>query len=200
MDRRVDGAAPTRDTVRVTGWEERRVRLPADHGWQTRPGWRIVVADRGAVRFDVPGGWTAGPGEDGSLRLHDRPPPDDNCRLELSVLRLPIPPGQGPPLADLLAGVTRGDGLDVRRRSAPVLVRRGALEAVWNETRHHEADEDRDALWRCCIARGRGVHALLTMSLWADDADGFAPVWQGVLASLELGARYDLSGRDPQRN
>lgn len=188
-------------------WEHDRVSLPADHAWTARPGRRIVVVDRGAVRFDVGEGWTVEPGEGGSIRLHDRPPPGDDCRIEVSVLRLAVAVAVAdhdlPPLAALLDGVSQGIDLDLIARSPPVQTRRPGLDCAWTELRHRETtepDTTREALWRCCIARHNGTHAVLSMSTWADDVARFAPVWDELLETLEVGAHYDVSGRDPRRN
>jgi len=94
-------------------WEERRLRMDDDHGWRCRPGYSIFVADRGAVRFDVPSSWKVVVDDEG-VKIHDKAPPDDNCRIQLSVHYLP--PGvdwsELPP-AKLLADVL--DERDRRR-------------------------------------------------------------------------------------
>ncbi len=80
-------------------WKGDRLKLAKDHAWRAKPGYQIVVLDRGAVRFDVPQGWVIGPGE-GAVELRDRPSPDDLCLIQASVLY--APPGidwQGLPLA-----------------------------------------------------------------------------------------------------
>ncbi len=71
-------------------WEKREMRLPKNHGWRTtRPGNKIFVADRGAVAFEYPHDWIISPSESGSIRFFDAPEPDDNIRLEVSVIRMP---------------------------------------------------------------------------------------------------------------
>lgn len=176
------------------------VPLPPDHGWTARPGFKVVVANRGAARFDVPRDWVLAPNEGSDLCLHDRPPPDDACRLEFSLLPIPRLPGGGPALDELLDRSTRGDDIEELSRSEVTFERRDGLELVWNEIRFRDADTQRLALNRNCLAAGPGVHAVLTMSLWADDAAQFDAAWHEVLRSLELGRPVDLSGRDPRRN
>src|SRR5690349_485751 len=61
--------------------------MKKDHGWRAKPGHKIFVADRGAVRFDIPATWVVQPGDD-SIRITDRHPPDDDCLLQLSVMYL----------------------------------------------------------------------------------------------------------------
>lgn len=179
-------------------WRRSEVGLPDDHGWTARPGCQIVVADRGAVRFDIPAAWSIEPRDDGSLRLRDRTPPDDDCGLDVSILRLPLPPGAGPPPDELLRSI--GSGVDPLWRSEPHTAPRGGADCAWTETRYVDEETGREAWSYSCIARGGGVHAVLTMSLWVDDVDWVRPIWDVVLETLEVGAEYDVSGRDPRRN
>src|SRR6185436_12830067 len=69
-------------------WTSGSMPLPAGHGWKARPGSRIFVADRGAVRFEFPEGWLVRPDSD-SIKFYDKTPPDDDCVLAFSYLRLP---------------------------------------------------------------------------------------------------------------
>jgi hypothetical protein len=61
-------------------------------------GCNVFVADRGAVKFDFPREWVIAPGDD-SINLHDKAPPDDDCVLAVSYLRLPPIDWSGLPLA-----------------------------------------------------------------------------------------------------
>lgn len=174
--------------------------LPADHGWSARPGFKVVVANRGDARFDVPRDWVVEPSEGSDLCLYDQPPPDDECRLEFSLLRVPPLVGAGFALRDLLEQSASDDDIDVVSRSAPGAERRGDLELVWNELHYRDAQTQRLALSRTCIARNSGIHVVLTMTLWADEATRFDDAWHEVRRSLDLGRPVDLSGRDPRRN
>src|SRR5712691_7502007 len=68
-------------------WKKQVVKLKDDHGWRAKPGHKIFVADRGAVRFDIPENWYVEPGDD-SIRFNDKKPPDDDCLLQMSVMYL----------------------------------------------------------------------------------------------------------------
>src|SRR5690349_13517915 len=70
-------------------WTKKTLKLKKNHGWQSRPGYNIFVADRGAVRFDFPRSWIIEPGENGSIKFHDKKPPDDDCTLQITVMYLP---------------------------------------------------------------------------------------------------------------
>src|SRR5215210_1801244 len=74
--------------ARMSKWQKRTLKLRDDHTWSGRPGCRVFVADRGAVRFDFPQDWIVIPQAD-SIRFHDKQPPDDDCVLGVSYLRLP---------------------------------------------------------------------------------------------------------------
>ena len=69
-------------------WEKREFNLSPAHRWQARKGNKIFVADRGAVQFEYPGDWVPSPGEH-SFCFYDKPEPDDDIRLECSVIRMP---------------------------------------------------------------------------------------------------------------
>ena len=74
--------------------QERVIRLAKHHQWKCTPGYMLIAADRGAVRFEVPSGWYNdfwGPdGQPPSIRVCDVEPPDDSCRLVLSIVRFPM--------------------------------------------------------------------------------------------------------------
>lgn len=179
-------------------WKAAQARLPADHGWSARPGHKIFVADRGALRFDFPEDWSIEPGDDGSVRLRNRPEPDDDCTLDVSVLRAPIPLSDRPPLDDLLRGI--GSSLEPLWQSEPHVAERPGAEYAWTETRYVDEDTEREAFSYSCIARGGVVHAVLTMTLWTDDVAWVRPIWDDVLETMQVGAEYDLTGRHPRRN
>src|SRR5437763_753622 len=82
-------------------WREREFKMPRDHAWTARPGCKILVVDRGAVRIDYPEEWHAAPTDD-CMQIHDKAPPNDNCRLGVSYMTLPPGDFSGLPVATLL--------------------------------------------------------------------------------------------------
>lgn len=179
--------------------QRHKLKLPKDHGWKTREGFQIVLADRGVVRFDVPVGWHIERGEDCDLRVTDVPPPDDDCSLKMSILRVPrLKPDVGPPLDEMLRGVSDSPDMDVTAVFEPVLETSEGAQVAWMET--HFVEDGRDAISRTVLARGGGLHAVFTVALWADREEDFEPAWAELRRSLEVGKSYDLSGRDPRRN
>lgn len=170
--------------------------MPKDHGWVTREGFQIIVADQGALRFDVPSGWQVTPGEDCDLHITDTAPPDDDCCLKVTLFRFPFVP-DAPPLLELLQQVAERS-MTASVRTGPTLERAAGADLVWEQARYDE--DGREAVSRTVIARGSGRYALLTMALWADREVDFEPAWVELRSSLVLGASYDLSGRDPRRN
>lgn len=168
-------------------WEKQTVGLPASHGWRARPGNQIFVADRGAVRFDFPEGWVVVPSDD-AIEFHDRMPPDDDCTIKLSVMRLPpVEGGWGKlPLERLVREVVRDDSRGATGGEAVTVVRRDDLELAWTERRFIDPNENRPALSRCCLARARNIQPLITMDFWEADREKFAPVWDEVLRSLQV--------------
>src|SRR5690348_7553315 len=72
------------DGRRSVGWEETRramakwheevYKLPKDLKWNVRPGYKTFVAERGAVRFDIPQDWVMIP-QDTSIKFQDHESP-----------------------------------------------------------------------------------------------------------------------------
>src|ERR671920_2573227 len=91
------------------------LKLRRGHHWRARPGHRIFVADRGAVRFDFPDTWVLKMNER-TVCLYDREPPDDDCRLEVSFFRLPPIDWSGLAVEQLLNTATEGDTRPVESR------------------------------------------------------------------------------------
>jgi hypothetical protein len=180
--------------MRRPKYEKRTLRLPKKHGWRSRPDCRIFVADRGAVRFDFPADWVVLPDPD-SIKFRDREPPDDDCVLAVSYLRLPPIDWTALPLARLVEEATRADTRAVEAWEEIVTARRIDLELAWRQGRFIDRTLQRRALTRLGLARRKTVQALLTMDFWESDLDRFAPVWDLVLDTLEL----DEPIADPHR-
>src|SRR5579884_935273 len=175
---------------KMARWDKEVRRLPADHGWEAAPGYCIFVMDRGAARFDYPDDWVFQPDDDG-LKIYDRTPPDDNCRLQVSLLRLRPEVGpvdwSGLSLPDLLLNAVREEGEAPISRQRVREIKRSDLDLVWLENRYLDPNEHRPARTRVCLARGANIHCLLTLDFWADDAARLGPIWDHILASLRLG-------------
>jgi hypothetical protein len=168
-------------------WRKAVHKLAKDHGWKCKPGYNIFVADRGALRFDYPAHWHVEPGSD-SIKFHDRKPPDDDCLLQVSLMRLP--PGidwSGLPLTQLLEEVVRADTRSIIARGETIHQQRPDLEWAWTEVLFIDPNERRQACSRACLARVSNIQPLITMDFWLDDKERFAPVWAEVLRTLQLG-------------
>lgn len=101
----------------MSKWTERKMRMDDNHGWRCKPGYTIFVADRGAVRFDIPETWSVQVDAEG-VKIHDKPPPDDNARIQLTIF-FP-PPGiemDGLPLATMLDDALSGRAREEIRRN-----------------------------------------------------------------------------------
>jgi hypothetical protein len=172
-------------------WTSKKLKLKDGHGWSAKPGHKIFIADRGAVRFDIPDTWVPVPAEK-SFQLYDRPQPHDECRLEVSVMYLP--PGidfSELPVARALAEVMAAEKRDVIGRSEIVHAPRPDFDLAWIETRYHEGTPPREARTRTCLARQGIIQPLITMDFWASDAEQFTSVWDEVIRSLQLGMHVD---------
>lgn len=182
-------------------WQKETYKLPKNHGWTARPGYNIFVADRGAVRFNIPEAWVIKPTEGGSIKFHDREPPDDDCLLEMSLIRVhPDIDLTGAPLNTFVVDMVKDDPRGVRWCGEVFEVRRPPLEVAWTQGHFEdETQEGRPARCRWLLARSANIVPFITMDYWVDDAPRFEPVWDEVLASLRV-AEYEtkLTGNDPR--
>ena len=182
-------------TKKKLKWRKEVIKLKDDHTWKAKPGHRIFVAGRGAVRFDIPQNWLLDPGPD-SFQFHDRKPPHDDCRLEISYRRLP--PGidwSQLPLSQLLEHLVKEDPRKPYTQSEIHTVQRPELEYAWVEIYFIDPAEKREAISRLCLARGANVQPYITMDFWPEHAARYTPVWDEVLRTLQLGVYI----KDPTR-
>jgi hypothetical protein len=179
----------------MPGWERRVYKLEANHKWKAKPGYQIVVADWGAVRFDVPTGWVPVPSET-SIKICDREPPDDDCVLEVSVTHLAPIDWSGLSLGYLLRETT---GLEARGpvgwTGELIEERRGDLELAWRASRWLDPKARREACSYVCLARRWHTQVLLTYDYWLDDEERFGRVWTEVLSTLRVGEQPPGLGR-----
>jgi hypothetical protein len=175
----------------VSEWQS--LRLRENHGWKSKPGYCICVLDRGAIRFDFPCDWKLTRDSD-AVRIRDREHPDDNCVLAVSSMKLP-PVALMVPLAEMIDGlVGQEEEHEILERNETVESSRlDGVEIAWAETRYTDPKEKRDISARLCIARGSGIHCLITFDCWTDMAGQFQGVWAELLRSLQ----FDLPVQDP---
>jgi len=171
----------------MTEWHRETLRLKEKHGWKAKPGYKIFVADRGALRFDVPQDWILDPGT-ASFKFYDRQPPDDNCTLEVSLIRLPPIDWSGLPLSQLIVQATVDEKGCGKIQEAEVRkVDRPDLEMAWAETTFVDPSQHKKAHSRIGLARGSNLQVLITFAYWAEDAFQLSRVWDEILRSLRLG-------------
>lgn len=180
-------------------WEKETFRLPRDHGFKARPGNAIFIADRGAVRFEYPAAWTMEPTDD-ALEFRDRPPPDDDCVLKFSLMRLnPQIDWSGVRLAQLLEDLLSKDSPGQTLVGKVRTRRRDDMQLAWLETSSIDPGEQREGRCRACLALRGNLMPFITMDFWPEDSARFAPVWSGILRTLRIG-EYEtkLTGSDPR--
>jgi hypothetical protein len=173
-------------------WIKETIALKDNHRWKTKPGYKIFVAGRGAVRFDVPQKWAFKPDEK-SFKFFDKAPPDENCGLEVSFNLYPGADFSSVPLEDIVNQIAERDSRNVIAKGEVITAQRQTARIVWIELKFIDSQENREAFSRICVGLGSGVQCLITFDYWADDADRFTPVWDEVLRTLTLG----LFIRDP---
>jgi hypothetical protein len=169
-------------------FEETVLKLKDGHTWKCKPGYKIFVLDRGALRFDIPQDWVMEL-EEKSVRFFDCQPPDDNCRLEVSLLRHPQIDWTGLPLEQLLRDSVAGKPgekaqlEDVHRETRP------GVDLAWAEAAFIDPQEGKPVKSRIAIARGAKCHALITLDFWESDAERVIPVWDEVVRSTDMGLK-----------
>ncbi len=167
-------------------WSRQTLRLKENHQWRARAGYRIFMADRGAVRFNFPHSWVIVPEAD-SIKFYDQEPPEDNCVLAVSYQHLPPLGWDSPPLATLVRRLVRDDQRRAVQQGEIVCGSRADLEWAWGEAVFTDPVEGREAHSRLCLARNASTQCLITLDFWPNERAHLLPVWDEVLDSLELG-------------
>lgn len=177
-------------------WTKQTLKLQDNHGWRCKPGYKIFVANRGAVRFDIPGDWVIVPDPGGPVKFYDRQPPDDNYCLHLTVFELSQRHDwSGLSIREMFEEAIPRRPPDMTSRDEIVHIKRPDLELVWNEYRYIERIEKREACQRNALAFGSHIVPFLTLDFWPEDRPRVDPAWKEVLRSLQLGQ----SVKDPTR-
>ena len=185
------------------GWQTQVVPLPASHNWKCSPGHLLLVADRGEVSFEYPDGWHVSPGDKGEIRIHDRPHPADECRIQLSIIRTP---GYGAaafkdlPLTELLRNALADEADRAgcpgwTRVSDVTTLERPGLRLVWAESSWLDREQgDRKVMCRQLIARAPMTHPFITFDYYEDRGDAFRPVWLHMVQTLRIASPRSLFG------
>ena len=196
-------------------WNEQVFRLPKNHGWTAKPGNKVVVADRGALRFEIPESWIVQPSMK-SIKFLDGEPPNDNISLEVSVIYVGTRgmnvDWTGLPLREVIRNVTSDEatGFTPRNRASarkrdrtkvgpPTAIQLGNLEMAWVQTEFVDPVEKRPAFSRMAVTRDHkeSIHALLTLSYWPEDAERANGVWNDMLGSLRMGEHFESPFHGP---
>ena len=198
-------------------WRKQVFNLPQNHGWTAKPGNKVFIADRGALRFEIPQEWNVEPSRQ-SVKLLDADPPNDTMSLEVSVFYVGGGLGMSIdwsalPLHELIKNVTSEEATgrpgragrkrkrnDQSKVGPPITIKLGGLEMAWVESEFIDPGEKRPAYSRQAITRDpeASIHALLTLSYWPEDADRAKSVWNDVLGTLKMGEYYESPFRGPE--
>lgn len=160
--------------------------LHSDHGWKSEEGYKIFVADRGAVRFDFPKDWIV-KFKEKSVSFHDLEPPDDTGALEMSFNRLPPNDWSTFPLKKTLHQILEDDDRKITHKSKVTSANRGGMRLVWADIQYIDATEKRPATSRILVGIGSNVQVLFTFDYWIEGEEQMREVWAVMLRSLRLG-------------
>ena len=176
--------------------------LPHDHGWKAAPGHKVFVANRGDVRFEFPERFVI-THRDEAICFHDAPPPDDACRISLTIW--PLPPEAGRrmmdelDLGDLLRQAAEGEGKktkDRAERPGPVTAgRRLNYEWAWLQYAWNDKESGRVVRARTLMARTPRVALLITFEFYRDLQAEYEPTFGHLMATLRLSEPVTLTMR-----
>lgn len=175
-------------------WIKETLELDLNHHWEGPEDYKIFVAGRGAVRFNVPQDWVFEPKEK-SFKFTDKKPPNDDCCLEVSYNHLPPNDWTLFPLKRTLKKIIEDDKRDVIETGEIIQVKRQTAKIMWGQIKFIDTQaEPREAYSRICVGLGSNIQCLITFDYWADQAEQLTPIWDEVMRSLTLG----LYIRDPR--
>ena len=159
--------------------------------WKARPGYRVLVMDRGAVRFDFPQDWLASL-DSKYIRIVDREPPSDRCSLLVSC-RWISPGVAGFPIRELLHEVTIDDNPErpIVYRGPITTLYRQPMEAAWRQMCFIDNLQRQDARTRVCLARGGRTLATIVFDFWGKDEARLHDMWTVLLDTLAVGDYID---------
>ena len=160
--------------------------LRSDHSWESEEGYKIFVADRGAVRFDFPKDWIV-KFKEKSVSFHDLEPTDDTGALEMSFNRLPTNDWTTFPLKEALQQILDDDERAITHKSKVTSTNRDGMKLVWADIQYIDATEKRPATSRILVGIGGNVQVLFTFDYWTEGEEQMREVWEAMLRSLRLG-------------
>lgn len=163
----------------------KKVRLSAGHGWRAQANHKILVLDRGAVRLEYPETWVVKLTDD-CVKIHDRPPPDDDCVLGVSYHRWPAA-GDKLNVGALVRDTMESDERSFHKTGPVHEERRIDIAFAWAEGRFIDLRVNREACARLCIARKAEIQTLITFDFWLSDLARCDAHWNAIVASLQLG-------------
>jgi len=175
-------------------FQRETLKMDENHGWRAAPGHQIVVLGRGDLRLEYPEGWVVVPTAN-SLKLHDRPYPDDDMVLEVSCLRNPpLDWRRLPPLENILCDGLREQGHLITPAEAHKVELPG-LQLVWAEYDDIDERTGRAVTWRqahCCPhppppGLRYSLFGILTFGSWKDIRETAQPVWEHIVQSIVMG-------------
>ena len=196
-----------------SNWEKMEFDLPENHGWTAKPGNRVFVANKGAMRFEIPNTWILDmPKNSRAFLFYDRAPAEAaDMRLDARVLYLAamhpdvdwasVQPWNAPPITEWLKKNMTSDTRNPTRIGAPLTINLNGMTVAWAELDFIDSVEKRLAHTRVCYAMNTSVALLSIIALdyWDDVSDTATKVWNDVIGTLKMGEYVESPFRGPDR-
>lgn len=192
--------------------EMQEFRLPENHRWEAMPGNRVFVANKGAVRFEIPNTWILDmPKGSRSFQFFDGKPPNDDIRMELTIMYLAatlpdvdwanLTQWTQPPITDWLKKNIAQDTRKPTKVGQPLTIHTGEMTFTWAEVDFMDRIEKRPAHSRVCYAlhTAAALLAIISMDFWDDDAKRARAVWNDVIGTLKMGEYIESPFHGPER-
>lgn len=161
---------------------DKEIPLAKDHKWKCTPGYMLIVADGGVVRFEAPSGWYNDFWEPGdvppSIRVCDGNPPDDDCRIVLSVTRFPFMDIDSRPISRLHPKLAEPQAHHIRRPGYKLAW--AILDPM------PDKNNGRSITTFVLYGLAPGIQCILSMAIWEEDYEKRLPLWLHVVETFDM--------------
>jgi hypothetical protein len=166
-------------------WVPFTVDLPENHAFTALPGHKLLVIDRGAVQFDFPHEWIVEP-TGYSMKLVDKPYPENNLILEVSHLPMPEPEVNMAFMKNQLSQMFEDED-EVFDISPITVIQLPHWKGGWKQAGYIDHENHRQAIRRHLVGCANSVFVLFTFCFWLEDTPLRDVNWTNLINTLRIG-------------